>query len=62
LIPAWRSKARSKALVTINQILGALVNAVEKNPSSLSIMEIKNIRRVGMKENSIQQKTVFETV
>jgi len=62
LIPAWRPKARSKALVTINQILRALVDAVERKPSPLSIMEIKNIRRIGMKENSVQQKTVFETV
>jgi uncharacterized protein YbjT (DUF2867 family) len=42
LIPSLRPKARSKALVTIRQMLRTLVNAVEK-PSS-STIEIRGIR------------------
>jgi uncharacterized protein YbjT (DUF2867 family) len=42
LVPSLRPKARSKALVTIRQMLRTLVNAIER-PSS-SIIEIRNIR------------------
>jgi hypothetical protein len=42
LIPSVRTKARSKALVTISQMLRTLVNAIEKPTSS--IIEIRNIR------------------
>jgi len=45
LFPSLRQKARSKALVTINQILRTLVKAVEQEPTNRSIFEIKNIRR-----------------
>ncbi len=45
IIPSWRKKARAKALVTINQMLAALVNAVEAESSSLRILEIKDIRK-----------------
>jgi nucleoside-diphosphate-sugar epimerase len=62
LIPAWRPKARSKALVTIDQILRALVNAIERKPSPLSIIEIKNIRRPEINENSVADKMVFKTI
>lgn len=44
LIPAWRSKARSKALVNINQILQTLIKAVEQKPVHHCIFEIKDIR------------------
>ena len=44
LVPAWRKKARSMALVTIRQMLRALNTAVEADPLPLRIMEIKNIR------------------
>ena len=44
IIPGLRPKARSKALVTIRQMLRALVNAVEEKPASSSIIEIKGIR------------------
>lgn len=43
--PALREKARSMALVTIKQMLNALVNAAESKPESLRIIEIKQIRK-----------------
>lgn len=44
LIPAWRKQARSKALVTIKQMVRTLVNAVEAEPQATRIVEIKKIR------------------
>ncbi len=44
LVPSWRTKARSKALVTIDQMITTLVNAVEADPLPQRIMEIKDIR------------------
>jgi uncharacterized protein YbjT (DUF2867 family) len=45
LSPAWRKKARTKALVTIKQMLNALMNTIESAPLPLRILEIKDIRR-----------------
>ena len=45
IVPSLRRKARSKALVTIHQILRTLVKAVEQQPVHQSVLEIKNIRR-----------------
>lgn len=45
MVPSFREKARSKALVTINQILRTLVKVVQQRPVQRSILEIKNIRR-----------------
>ncbi|HEY2720077.1 MAG TPA: NAD(P)H-binding protein [Chitinophagaceae bacterium] len=44
LIPSWRSKARSKALVSIRQILKALTRAIKEKPVHHSVFEIKDIR------------------
>ena len=44
IIPNWRKQARSKALVSIRQMLRTLVNAVETDPQPLRILEIKDIR------------------
>lgn len=44
IIPSWRKKIRSMALVTINQMLNALINTAENNPAPLRIIEIKEIR------------------
>ena len=44
LVPAWRSKARAEALVTIQQMLHTLVSIVENEPLPLRILEIKDIR------------------
>jgi hypothetical protein len=44
LVPSWRAKARSKALVTIEQMITTLVKAVEADPLPQRIMEIKDIR------------------
>jgi nucleoside-diphosphate-sugar epimerase len=44
LIPAWRKQARSKALVTINQMQNALMKAIESEPVPLRIYEIRTIR------------------
>ena len=43
-VPAWRQKARAISLVTINQLLRTLTTAVDANPLSLRIIEIKQIR------------------
>ena len=44
LIPAWRMKMRTMALVTINQMLNALENAGTSEPKPIRILEIKDIR------------------
>ncbi|MBD0350749.1 MAG: NAD(P)H-binding protein [Flavisolibacter sp.] len=44
LVPSWRQKARARALVTIHQMIAALIIAVEHNPQPLHIMEIRDIR------------------
>lgn len=44
IIPAWRKKTRGMALVTIHQMIRALVMAVESDPQPLRIMDIKEIR------------------
>ena len=45
LIPSWRKKARSKALVTLPQMLRTLVHTVDLQPVSSSIVEIRDIRK-----------------
>ena len=45
LVPSWRKKARSMALVTIKQMLAALVFAAEAEPLPVRILEIKDIRK-----------------
>jgi uncharacterized protein YbjT (DUF2867 family) len=45
LSPELRKKARTKALVTIKQMLNTLVNTIESPASPLRILEIKDIRR-----------------
>jgi nucleoside-diphosphate-sugar epimerase len=45
LIPSLRQKARTKAFVTINQMLRTLVNTVDEKPVAHSIIEIKDIRK-----------------
>jgi uncharacterized protein YbjT (DUF2867 family) len=45
LSPQLRKKARTKALVTIKQMLNALMNIIESPASPLRILEIKDIRR-----------------
>jgi nucleoside-diphosphate-sugar epimerase len=44
LIPAWRRKARSMALVTIRQMITSLVAAAESDPSPLQIIDLRAIR------------------
>jgi uncharacterized protein YbjT (DUF2867 family) len=51
LVPSWRMKFRSMALVTIHQMLNALVYAAEADPQSLRILEIKDIRNISSKKN-----------
>jgi len=46
LIPSWRAKARTRALVRINQILRTLIKAVEQKPVAHSVFETRDIRRV----------------
>lgn len=49
LVPAWRTKARAMALVTINQILSTIISSVGADPAPLRILEIKQIRAVRKK-------------
>jgi uncharacterized protein YbjT (DUF2867 family) len=44
LVPSWNQKARAMGLVKINQMLKALVKAVEHDPVPSLIMEINDIR------------------
>jgi len=46
LVPSRRTKARSRALVSINQILRTLVKAVEQKPVAHFVFETRDIRRV----------------
>jgi uncharacterized protein YbjT (DUF2867 family) len=45
IIPPWRKKARSMALVTIKQMVNTLIRATEDEPLPLRIYEIRDIRR-----------------
>ena len=45
LVPSWRKKARAMGLVTIGQMINALVSAVKQPPQPYRILEIKDIRR-----------------
>jgi uncharacterized protein YbjT (DUF2867 family) len=47
IVPSWRKQARSKALVTIHQVIQTLLNAVEAEPAPLRIIEIRGIRKQG---------------
>jgi uncharacterized protein YbjT (DUF2867 family) len=49
LIPSLRQKARSKALVTISQLLRTLTKAIEEMPAPRAVYEIGDIRRCGRK-------------
>lgn len=44
IVPSWRQRARTMALVTIHQMIRTLVNAVQANAIPLRILEIKDIR------------------
>ncbi len=59
LIPAWRKKFRSMALVNIKQMLNALAYASEAEPQSLRILEIKDIRNISLKKNE-EMKTLAQ--
>jgi uncharacterized protein YbjT (DUF2867 family) len=48
LVPSWRNKARAMALVTIKQMLSALVNTAETEPLPVRILEIKDIRKANL--------------
>ncbi len=45
LVPSMRNKARSMALVTINQILNLLIKLAEADPQPLRIIGISGIRK-----------------
>lgn len=47
LVPSWRKQSRARALVTINQMIRTLINAIEMEPMPLRILEIKDIRTPG---------------
>jgi uncharacterized protein YbjT (DUF2867 family) len=56
IIPSWRKQARSKALVTIQQMLSTLISVAEDEPAPLRIYEIKNIRH-SISEKSAPRRT-----
>jgi len=51
IVPSWRMKARSMALVTIKQMLNTLLFAAESESRPLHILEIKDIRNMDAKKN-----------
>lgn len=55
IIPSWRRKARSMGLVTIRQMLHTLVHAIEAEPQTLLILEIKDIRRTRTDDQNKKQ-------
>jgi nucleoside-diphosphate-sugar epimerase len=57
IVPSWRKQARAKALVTIGQMLNALINVIENEPLPLRIIEIKDIR-----QNAINRVTQLKTI
>ncbi len=52
IVPAWRKKARTMALVTINQVLNILVNVTENESLPLRILEVKDIRNPVFKKSA----------
>ena len=48
VVPSWRKKARSRGLVTINQVISTLIKVVEADPVPLRIVEIKDIRQTSL--------------
>jgi uncharacterized protein YbjT (DUF2867 family) len=57
LVPSLRKKARATRLVTIKQMLGSLITAVENEPLPAHILEIKDIRN-SISEKFVQEKTL----
>jgi hypothetical protein len=47
LVPMTRAGARRLGLVTLEQMIGTLVQAVEQPPSGVRILEVPDIRRGG---------------
>ncbi len=47
LVPMTRAGARRLGLVTLEQIIGTLVQAIEQPPSGVRILEVPDIRRGG---------------
>jgi uncharacterized protein YbjT (DUF2867 family) len=45
IVPAWKKKAAGMALVTLPQMLAALVNAVEAEPQKQTIIAIPGIKK-----------------
>jgi uncharacterized protein YbjT (DUF2867 family) len=56
LVPSWRRAARAKGLVTIQQMLATLAQAVAEETAPLKIYEIADIRSI-LKKESGRQKT-----
>lgn len=44
LVPSWRQKARTMALVTLGQVLRTLINTVEAEPVPIRIIDTRQIR------------------
>ena len=44
LLPSWKKKARTRALVTIRQMLNILIRIIESEPQKLRLVEIHQIR------------------
>ena len=44
LHPSWKQKARTKALVTIRQMINTLIRIIESEPQKLRVIEIHQIR------------------
>jgi uncharacterized protein YbjT (DUF2867 family) len=54
IIPSWRLKTRSMALVTIQQMLRTLINAIEGPSRQLRIVEVSDIRQTVLNNSSLK--------
>jgi uncharacterized protein YbjT (DUF2867 family) len=54
IIPSWRQKARSMALVTIGQMLRTLTNAIEGPSRQLRIVEVRDIRQTTISNSEVK--------
>jgi nucleoside-diphosphate-sugar epimerase len=48
LVPSWKTKARSMALITIKQMIATLIKATEEEPAVVRVLEIKDIRKTSI--------------
>ena len=56
-VPSWKKAAEAKGLVTLQQMLDTLANAVAEVPAPLKIYEVADIRSIHKKKSERQKTT-----